>query len=145
MSFHTILIVGYLGREPEMRYSPSGQAVANFNLAANRQYTDSGSQVVKETTWFRISAWGKTAENCSQYLHKGSLVLVEGRLVCDPETGGPRLYSRQDGTPGTSFEVTANTVRFLTGKEGHEGNAPGGGEGEGEPATASASGAEIPF
>ena len=81
--------------------------------------------MVKETTWFRVSAWGKTAENCSQFLHKGSLVLVEGRLVCDPETGGPRLYSRQDGSPGTSFEVSANTVRFLSGREG---------DGEPEPA-----------
>ena len=137
MSFHTILIVGYLGREPEMRYSPSGQAVTNFNLAANRQYTDSNSQVVKETTWFRVSTWGKTAENCNQYLHKGSLVLVEGRLTCDPETGGPRLYSRKDGTPGTAFEVTANTVRFLSSQENHEE--------EGEPTAADAGGADIPF
>jgi single-strand DNA-binding protein len=99
-----------------MRYTPAGQAVTNFNLAANRQYTDSSGQVVKETTWFRVSAWGKTAENCNQYLHKGSLVLVEGRLVCDPETGGPRLYTRQDGSPASSFEVSASTVRFLSGR-----------------------------
>jgi single-strand DNA-binding protein len=129
MSFHTILIAGHLGREPEMRYTPAGQAVTNFNLAANRRYTDSGGQVVKETTWFRVSTWGKTAENCNQYLHKGSLVLVEGRLVCDPETGGPRLYTRQDGSPGTAFEVSANTVRFLSGREGEStaenaGNGP---------------------
>ena len=58
MSFHTIIIVGHLGREPEMRYSPAGQAVTNFNLAANRQFTDSNNQVVKETTWFKISVWG---------------------------------------------------------------------------------------
>ena len=71
-----------------------------------------------------MSSWGKTAENCDQYLHKGSLVLVEGRLVCDPETGSPRLYSRQDGTPGTSFEVSANTVRFLSGREGEDESEP---------------------
>ncbi len=117
MSFHTILIAGHLGREPEMRYTPAGQAVTNFNLAANRQYNDSNGQAVKETIWFRVSAWGKTAENCNQYLHKGSLVLVEGRMLCDPETGGPRLYNRQDGTPGTAFEVSANTVRFLPSRE----------------------------
>ena len=117
MSFQTIVIAGHLGRDPEMRYTPAGQAVTNFNLAANRQYTDSSGQVVKETTWFRVSAWGKTAENCNQYLHKASLVLVEGRLVCDPETGGPQLYTRQDGSPATSFEVSANTVRFLSGRE----------------------------
>ena len=137
MSFHTIVIAGRLGRDPEMRYSPAGQAVTNFNLAANRQFTDSNSQVVKETTWFKISAWGKTAENCNQYLHKGSMVLVEGRLVCDPETGGPRLYSRKDGTPGTAFEVSASTVRFLSSLENHED--------ESEPATAGAGGADIPF
>ena len=137
MSFHTIVIAGRLGRDPEMRYSPAGQAVTNFNLAANRQFTDSNSQVVKETTWFEISVWGKTAENCNQYLHKGSMVLVEGRLVCDPETGGPRLYSRKDGTPGTAFEVSASTVRFLSSLESHED--------ESEPATAGAGGADIPF
>ena len=120
MSFHTLLIVGRLGREPEMRYSPSGQAITNLNLAANRQYTDSNSQTAKETTWFRVSVFGKTAENCNAFLRKGSLVLVEGRLTCDPETGGPRLYSRKDGTPGTAFEVTANTVRFLSSQENHE-------------------------
>ncbi len=118
MSYQTIIIAGHLGRDPEMRFTPAGQAVTNFNLAANRQYSDSNGQVVKETTWFRVSAWGKNAENCSQYLHKGSLVLVEGRLVCDPETGSPRLYTRQDGSPAASFEVSANTVRFLSGHEG---------------------------
>ena len=143
MSFHTILIVGHLGKEPEMRYTPSGQAVTNFNLAANRQYTDSSGQVVKETTWFRISAWGKTAEHCSEFLHKGSLVLVEGRMVCDPETGGPRLFSRKDGTPSTAFEVNANTVRFLSSREDQGWNAPAGGENE--VAAAEASSADIPF
>lgn len=118
MSFHTIIIVGHLGRDPEMQYSPAGQAVTNFNLAANRQFTDSNGQVVKETTWFKISVWGKTAENCNQYLHKGSLVLIEGRLLCDPETGGPRLYNRKDGSSATSYEVSASTVRFLSGSEG---------------------------
>jgi single-strand DNA-binding protein len=103
-----------------MSYSPAGQAVTNFNLAANRQFTDSNNQVVKETTWFKISVWGKTAENCSQYLHKGSMVLVEGRLVYDPETGGPRMYSRKDGTLGTDFEVSASTVRFLSSQENHD-------------------------
>ncbi len=137
MSFHTIVIVGHLGREPEIRYSPAGQAVTNFNLAGNRQFTDSNSQFVKETTWFRVSAWGKTAENCSQYLHKGSLVLVEGRLVCDPETGGPRLYSRKDGPPGTAFEVNANTVRFLSSSENHEE--------ESETSATGAGGENIPF
>jgi single-strand DNA-binding protein len=136
MSFHTILIVGRLGRDPEMRYSPSGQAVANFNLAANRQHIESNSQAVKETTWFRVTTWGKTAETCDQYLHKGSLVLVEGRLVCDPETGGPRLYSRKDGSLGTAFEVNATSVRFLSGQADHE---------ENETTSMEVNGADIPF
>ena len=117
MSFHTIIIVGNLGKEPEMRYASSGQAVANFSVAANRQYTDANGQAVKEVIWFRISAWGKTAENCNQFLHTGSKVLVEGRLHCDPETGGPRIFLRQDGTASAAYEVTATTVRFLSGRE----------------------------
>lgn len=112
--YHTIIIVGNLGRDPEMRYTPGGQAVTNFNVATNRQYTSSDGQQVKETVWFRVSTWGKNAENCNQYLRKGSRVLVEGRLVPDQATGGPRTYTRQDGTPGASFDVNAVTVRFLS-------------------------------
>jgi len=112
--YHTIIIVGNLGRDPEMRYTPSGQAVTNFNVATNRQYTDSNGQQVKETIWFRVSTWGKQAETCNQYLKKGNKVLVEGRLVPDQATGGPRVWTRQDGTATASFEVSANTVRFLT-------------------------------
>lgn len=122
--FHTIIIVGNLGRDPEMRYTPSGQAVTNFNVATNRQYTGSDGSLVKETIWFRVSTWGKTAETCNQYLKKGSKVLVEGRLVPDPSTGGPRTYTRQDGTTGTNFEVTAHTVRFLSTRGEAEGAYP---------------------
>lgn len=112
--YHNIIIVGNLGRDPEMRYTPGGSAVTNFNVATNRQYTASDGTQVKETTWFRISAWGRLAETCNQYLRQGSKVLVEGRLNPDPATGGPRTYTRQDGTAGASFEVTANVVRFLS-------------------------------
>lgn len=112
--YHTIIIVGNLGRDPEMRYTPGGQAVTNFSVATSRQYTTSDGNQVKETTWFRVSTWGKQAETCNQYLQKGSKVLVEGRIVCDPETGGPKLWTRQDGTPAASFEVSASTVRFLS-------------------------------
>jgi single-strand DNA-binding protein len=132
--YHTIIIVGNLGREPEMRYTPSGQAVTSFSVASSRQYTGNNGQPVKETIWFRISAWGKQAETCNQYLHKGSKVLVEGRLQPDLATGGPRIWNRQDGTPSASFEVTANTVRFLSPKgetenvAGEEGPAAGGEE-----------------
>src|SRR5512136_702490 len=122
--FHTIIIVGNLGKDPEMRYTPSGQAVTSFSVATSRQYNNQQGQQVKETIWFRVSAWGKQAEIVSQYLKKGSKVLVEGRLNADPSTGGPRTFQRQDGTTGTSFEVTASTVRFLSPKGG-EAAAPG--------------------
>jgi single-strand DNA-binding protein len=112
--YHTIIVVGNLGKDPEMRYTPSGQAVTNFNVATNRQYTSSDGNQVEETIWFRISTWGKTAEVCNQYLKKGRKVLVEGRLNADPETGSPRIWNRQDGTAAASYEITAGTVRFLS-------------------------------
>jgi single-strand DNA-binding protein len=97
-----------------MRYTPSGQAVTSFSLATNRQYTNNNGETIKETIWFRVSAWGKTGETCNQYLKKGSKVLVEGRLTADPATGGPRIWQAQDGTSRASFEVSAQTVRFLS-------------------------------
>jgi single-strand DNA-binding protein len=112
--FHTLIIVGNVGRDPEMRYTPSGQAVTSFSVASNRKYTSSNGEQVNETIWFRVSAWGKQAEVCNQYLKKGSRVLIEGRLTPDRATGGPRLWQKQDGTSAASFEVTAQTVRFLT-------------------------------
>ncbi len=114
MSFHKIILIGNLGRDPEMRYTPSGQPVTSFNVATNRRYTDSSGQQVKETIWFRVTTWGKLAETCNQYLKKGRMVLVEGRLSPDLNTGGPRVFKRHDGTTGASFEVIANTVKFLS-------------------------------
>jgi single-strand DNA-binding protein len=113
--FHKIVLVGNLGRDPEMRYTPSGQAVTNLSVATNRTYTDSNGEQVKETVWFRVSVWGKQAEACHQYLRKGRQVLVEGRVNGD-ENGNPRIWTAQDGTPRASFEVTAQTVRFLGGR-----------------------------
>jgi len=111
--YHTIIVVGNVGRDAEMRYTPSGAAVASFSVATNRQYTASNGESVKETVWFRVSAWGKQAEACNQYVKKGMSVLVEGRLNADPNTGGPRIWGEKDN-PKTSFEVTAGTVRFLS-------------------------------
>lgn len=119
--YQTIIVVGNLGRDPEMRYTPNGQAVTNFSVATNRNYTTSDGNQVKETTWFRITTWGKNAENCNQYLKKGSRVLVEGRLNPDSETGGPRIWEGKSG-PRASFEVTANIVRFLTSRSEAEGD-----------------------
>ena len=123
--YHTIILVGNLGNEPTMRYTPNGQAVTTFSVATNRQHnSDNGGGPVKETTWFRVTAWGKQAEICNEFLHKGSKVLVEGRLTPDPDTGGPRIFNRQDGSAGASYEVTATTVRFLSGKENGEVEIP---------------------
>lgn len=121
MSYHTIILVGNLGKDPEMRYTPSGQAVTNFSVATSRKYTGSDGNLVEETIWFRVSVWGKQAETCNQYLRKGSKVLVEGRLVPDIRTGSPRVYQKQDGTSGASFEVSASTVRFLSSRGDDEG------------------------
>jgi single-strand DNA-binding protein len=132
--YHTIILVGNLGRDPEMRYTPSGQAVTNLNVASNRQYTTSDGNPVKETIWFRVSTWGKTAENCNQYLKKGSKVLIEGRLNPDPDTGSPRVFTRQDGSSGASFEVTAQTVKFLSSRaEDESGYTAGEAQGVSEP------------
>jgi single-strand DNA-binding protein len=123
--FQTIILVGNVGRDPEMRYTPSGQAVTTFSVATNRQFTNNNGETIKETIWFRVSAWGKTGENCNQYLKKGSKVLVEGRLTGDPKSGGPRIWTGQDGQPRASFEVSALTVRFLTARGEGDAGSPG--------------------
>jgi single-strand DNA-binding protein len=128
--FHTIIVVGNVGRDAEMRYTPSGQVVASFSVATNRQYTASSGEQVKETIWFRISAWGKQAEVCNQYVKKGMKVLVEGRLTADQGTGGPRIWTGNDGSPRASFEVTAATVRFLSSRGEYESSGGGGGGGQ---------------
>jgi single-strand DNA-binding protein len=134
--FHTIIIVGNVGKDPEMRYTPSGQAVTSFSVATNRQYTTGNGEQVKETIWFRITTWGKQAEICNKFLQKGAKVLIEGRLTPDKATGGPRTYTKTDGTPGASFDVTAGTVRFLSsrGEASGEGPMMGGMEGAEIPA-----------
>jgi single-strand DNA-binding protein len=113
--FHKVILVGNLGRDPEMRYTPGGQAVTNLSVATNRKYTDSSGESREETVWFRVSVWGRQAEATNQYLSKGRQVLVEGRLVPD-ENGNPRTWTRQDGSSAASFEVNAQTVRFLGGR-----------------------------
>lgn len=126
MTYHTIILVGNLGRDPEMRYSPSGQTVCSFSVATTHEYNSAEGQRVKETTWWRVSTWGKQAETCNQYLKKGSKVLVEGRMSPDKTTGGPRIWNKQDGTPAASYELTAATIRFLSKIEkAGDGNAEG--------------------
>jgi single-strand DNA-binding protein len=126
-----------------MRYTPSGQAVTRFSVATSRQYTSNNGSPVKETIWWRISVWGKQAETCNQFLKKGSKVLIEGRMSPDLETGGPKTFTRKDGSTGASYDVMASTVRFLSSRSDGEGGGMGGEE------VASAGGAggedEIPF
>ena len=122
--YQKITIVGNLGRDPEMRYLPNGTPVTNFSVATNRRWTGQDGQQQEETAWFRISAFGRQAEVCNQYLSKGRLVLVEGRMRPD-ENGGPRVWQGNDGQHRASFEITALTVKFLGGR-GDVGPGPGG-------------------
>lgn len=115
--YQKIQIIGRLGRDPEMKYSPSGQAVTSFSVATDNQYTDKDGKKVKETTWFRVQVWGKMAEHCNTYLAKGSLVMVEGRMVGDKTTGAPKVYQKQDGSYAATFEINAQNVKFLSTKE----------------------------
>jgi single-strand DNA-binding protein len=121
--YQKIVIIGRLGRDPEMRFTPAGQAVTSFSVATDYAHNDASGKSIKETVWFRVSAWGKLAETCNNFLTKGKLVLVEGRLTADAKTGGPRIWTSQDGTPKASYEISAQTVKFLSAKT--EGGAAG--------------------
>lgn len=114
--YQRLTIVGHLGRDPELRYTPSGQAVCSYSVATNRHWTGSDGQKQEETVWFRVTTWGKRAEIDNQYLQKGALVLCEGRLAIDKESGGPRVWQAQDGKWRASYEMTADMVKFLSGR-----------------------------
>ncbi len=115
--YQKTVIVGNLGSKPELRYTPQGDAVATLRVAVNRRWTGQDGQPGEETTWFQVSVWGAQAEACHQYLTKGRMVLVEGRLIPDQTSGGPRIWTGNDGQPRASFELRAMTVRFLGGGE----------------------------
>jgi single-strand DNA-binding protein len=116
---HIIAIVGRVGRDPETRQTDGGKTVTNFTVADNRRYTAGDGEQREETTWFRVSAWGKLGEICGQYLRKGREVAVVGRVRGD-ENGNPRVWQGQDGEARASFEVTARSVQFLGGQNGGE-------------------------
>lgn len=105
MTMNKILIIGNLGSDPEMRYTPNGNAVTSFSVATNRRYT-TGGETREETEWFRVSAWNRLAETCNQYLTKGSKVYVDGRLTS-------RSFQGNDGQMRFSLEVNATDVRFI--------------------------------
>jgi single-strand DNA-binding protein len=106
MTMNKMIIIGNLGRDPEMRYTPSGQAVTNFTVATNYKYTTADGEAREETEWFRISVWGRQAETCNQYLSKGRKVYVEGRLRS-------RSFETQDGQTRFQNEINATDVRFI--------------------------------
>jgi single-strand DNA-binding protein len=113
--FQRTEIIGHLGKEPEMRYTPQGQPVTNFSVATTNTYTKNGDKI-KETTWFRVSVWGAMAEACKQYLEKGSLVFVAGRIQVDKKTGNPRVYeNKKSGDWSSTLEINASEVKFLSG------------------------------
>ena len=109
MSVNKVILVGRLGRDPETRYTSGGQAVANFSLATDESFKDRSGERQKRTEWHKIVVWGKQAEIAQQYLKKGSLVYVEGRIQT-------RQWDDREGQKRTSYEIVANTFRMLGGR-----------------------------
>jgi single-strand DNA-binding protein len=142
-SVNKVILVGNLGRDPELRYTKSGSAVANFSLATTDVFSKEG-QREERTEWHRIVAWGKTAELCTQYLAKGRSVYIEGQLRT-------REWEDKDGNKRQTTEVHAQTVQFLGPRGGGQGGQGGGGGGSrGSESSSPASDAppaddEIPF
>lgn len=115
--YQRVIVVGYLGRDPEMRYTQDGTPVTTFSVATSRRWTDREGGQREETTWFQVSAWGRQAEPCSQYLSKGRPVLVEGTISVSAWKG-------RDGEPMASLELRADRVQFLGGGRGSDGDRP---------------------
>lgn len=111
--YDKLTFVGRVGKDAEMRYLPFGSAVTSFSVAVDRSYKDRSGELVKRTIWYRVSVFGNFAEVCAK-IKKGEKVLVEGDLEADWETGSPRVWAKQDGSAGASFDVHASTVRFLS-------------------------------
>lgn len=110
MSVNKVILVGRLGQNPELRYTPSGAAVTNFSIATNESWTDKSGQKQERTEWHRVVVWGKLAELCNQYLTKGRQAYVEGRLQT-------RQWQDKDGQTKYTTEIQAQTVQFLGGGE----------------------------
>ncbi|MBS1791308.1 MAG: single-stranded DNA-binding protein [Acidobacteria bacterium] len=142
-SFNKIVIVGYLGRDPEIRYMPDGTAVCNFSVATTEKKKDRSGEAQDVTTWFRINVWGKQAEAANQYLSKGRQVYVEGRL-------SQQEYTDRDGNRRSSLDVRATDVQFL-GPRGEEGSSsyqqshPASGANPNQPADSGEPDDHVPF
>ncbi len=111
--YERIFLVGNLGQDPELRYTPNGTPVTSFSIATNERWTDQEGQQQERTAWWRVKVWGKQGEAVSQFLKKGSQVFVEGRADPDPETGNPRVWTGRDGRPRASLEIVARRVQFI--------------------------------
>jgi single-strand DNA-binding protein len=129
-SFNKVILMGNLTRDPELRYTPKGMAIAKFGVAVNRVWTNEAGEKKEEVTFVDVDVFGRTAENVGQYMRKGRPILVEGRLKLD------QWDDKQTGQKRSRLGVVAETVQFL-------GGAPGGGEG-GAPASSSAPRAQRP-
>ncbi len=141
MAYQKLIIVGNLGRDPEMRYTPDGTPVTTLSVATNRKWNNPDGTKGEETTWFRVTAWRRDAEIAAQYLTKGQQVMIEGRLTPDKNTGGPRIWTRQDGTAGANYEVTADRIVLL----GNRGGEVGGAAGVAETSESYVAEEEVPF
>ncbi len=108
MSFNKIIVVGYLGRDPELRYTPQGDAVCNFSMATSEKRRDKAGEFQEVTTWFRVTLWSKKAETASKYLTKGSQVYIEGRLRVEE-------WTDRDGNNRHTLEVQGTDMQFLGG------------------------------
>src|SRR6266481_443417 len=127
MSVNKVILVGRLGRDPETRYTGGGQAVANFSVATDESYKDKNGERQKRTEWHKIVVWGKQAEIAQQYLKKGSLIFIEGRIQS-------REWQDKEGQKRTSFEIVANNFRMLGGRsDAAAAGAAAGGAGSGAP------------
>ena len=131
--YQKMLVIGHLGKDPVMKYTPTGVPVTEFSLATNRRWTGPDGEQKEKTTWFRVSAWRKQAEICNTYLRKGQLVLVEGEVDVSAFTG-------QDGQPRASLDLNARVVRMLGRREGA---APPAAEAEAAPVPSNEE--ELPF
>jgi single-strand DNA-binding protein len=120
MSFNKIILVGNLGRDPELRYTPQGTPVCSFSLATNEKRKDRATGENQDlTTWFRVTLWGRQAETASQYLTRGRPVYIEGRLRVEE-------WTDRDGKPRHTLEVHATDMQFIGGGRGEEGGGGGG-------------------
>ena len=120
-----IIVIGNVGRDPEMRYTASGQAVTSFSIASNRRYRAADGEQREETEWFNVSAFGRLSEICNQYLTRGQQVYLEGRLR-------GRSYTDRDGQPRYSLDITLTEMQMLGRRGENEYGGGGGGGGYGD-------------